>query len=105
MNEYVIKAQILAGGRGKGVFSNGYKGGVKLTKKLVSYSLKNITMVEIIETPLLIILVNCSNKLLIIFFSAAEIADIAEQMLGHRLTTKQTGKDGVLVSKVSFFAF
>merc|ERR1712142_1019453 len=30
--EYVIKAQILAGGRGKGTFSNGFKGGVHLTK-------------------------------------------------------------------------
>ena len=29
--EYVIKAQILAGGRGKGIFSNGFQGGVKLT--------------------------------------------------------------------------
>lgn len=26
--QYVVKAQILAGGRGKGVFSNGFKGGV-----------------------------------------------------------------------------
>lgn len=33
VDEYVIKAQILAGGRGKGVFSNGFKGGVHLTKK------------------------------------------------------------------------
>ena len=31
--EYVVKAQILAGGRGKGVFSNGFKGGVHLTKE------------------------------------------------------------------------
>lgn len=32
-NEYVIKAQVLAGGRGKGYFKNsGLKGGVKLTK-------------------------------------------------------------------------
>jgi succinyl-CoA synthetase beta subunit len=31
--ELVIKAQILAGGRGKGTFSSGFKGGVKLTKK------------------------------------------------------------------------
>lgn len=31
-NELVIKAQILAGGRGKGIFSSGLKGGVKLTK-------------------------------------------------------------------------
>lgn len=29
--EYVIKAQIHAGGRGKGTFDNGYKGGVHLT--------------------------------------------------------------------------
>lgn len=30
--ELVVKAQILAGGRGKGTFSSGFKGGVKLTK-------------------------------------------------------------------------
>ena len=29
--EIVVKAQVLAGGRGKGVFSNGFKGGVHLT--------------------------------------------------------------------------
>ncbi|XP_022901150.1 succinate--CoA ligase [GDP-forming] subunit beta, mitochondrial [Onthophagus taurus] len=29
--EYVVKAQILAGGRGKGHFDNGFKGGVQLT--------------------------------------------------------------------------
>ena len=27
-NDYVVKAQILAGGRGKGSFTNGFKGGV-----------------------------------------------------------------------------
>ncbi|XP_042909162.2 succinate--CoA ligase [GDP-forming] subunit beta, mitochondrial [Parasteatoda tepidariorum] len=32
VNEFVIKAQILAGGRGKGEFSSGLKGGVQLTK-------------------------------------------------------------------------
>ncbi|KAM7346566.1 succinyl-coenzyme A synthetase beta subunit, GDP-forming [Cochliomyia hominivorax] len=31
--EYVVKAQILAGGRGKGVFDNGFKGGVHITNK------------------------------------------------------------------------
>ncbi|KAL1492768.1 hypothetical protein ABEB36_010968 [Hypothenemus hampei] len=31
--EYVIKAQILAGGRGKGHFNNGFKGGVHITQK------------------------------------------------------------------------
>jgi len=30
--EYVIKAQVLAGGRGKGTFDSGFKGGVHLTK-------------------------------------------------------------------------
>ena len=35
VDEYVIKAQILAGGRGKGTFSNGFKGGVHLTKEYV----------------------------------------------------------------------
>lgn len=32
VKEFVIKAQVLAGGRGKGVFSTGFKGGVHLTK-------------------------------------------------------------------------
>jgi len=31
-DEYVIKAQVLAGGRGKGTFDSGFKGGVHLTK-------------------------------------------------------------------------
>ncbi len=30
-NDLVIKAQILAGGRGKGTFDTGVKGGVKMT--------------------------------------------------------------------------
>lgn len=32
-DEFVIKAQVFAGGRGKGKFSSGLKGGVQLTKK------------------------------------------------------------------------
>jgi len=31
--EVVIKAQILAGGRGKGEFTSGLKGGVQVTKR------------------------------------------------------------------------
>lgn len=31
--EYVVKAQILAGGRGKGHFDSGFKGGVHITKR------------------------------------------------------------------------
>lgn len=64
VKEYVIKAQILAGGRGKGHFSNGYKGGVKITEK------------------------------------RDEIKGIVNNMLGHKLITKQTPKDGILVKKI-----
>ena len=33
VKEVVLKAQILAGGRGKGVFSSGLQGGVKVTQE------------------------------------------------------------------------
>ncbi|PKI82643.1 hypothetical protein MVES1_003923 [Malassezia vespertilionis] len=54
----VIKAQVLAGGRGKGHFDNGLKGGVHLVK-----------------TP-------------------EEVRDLAKQMIGAKLITKQTGAAG-----------
>ncbi|XP_023946340.2 succinate--CoA ligase [GDP-forming] subunit beta, mitochondrial [Bicyclus anynana] len=63
-NEYVVKAQILAGGRGKGHFDNGFKGGVHLTK------------------------------------NPNEILSLAKNMIGHKLITKQTPKEGILVDKV-----
>ncbi|XP_070559777.1 LOW QUALITY PROTEIN: succinate--CoA ligase [GDP-forming] subunit beta, mitochondrial-like [Ptychodera flava] len=63
-NELVIKAQILAGGRGKGKFSSGLQGGVHLTT------------------------------------NPDDVGPIVEQMIGYKLVTKQTGKDGVLVNKV-----
>ncbi|XP_072936159.1 succinate--CoA ligase [GDP-forming] subunit beta, mitochondrial [Epargyreus clarus] len=63
-NEYVVKAQILAGGRGKGHFDNGFKGGVHLTK------------------------------------DPKEILSLAKNMIGHKLITKQTPQDGILVDKV-----
>ncbi|XP_059049211.1 succinate--CoA ligase [GDP-forming] subunit beta, mitochondrial [Achroia grisella] len=62
--EYVIKAQILAGGRGKGHFDNGFKGGVHLTK------------------------------------NPDDILKLAKNMIGRKLITKQTPKDGILVDKV-----
>ncbi|KAJ8734705.1 hypothetical protein PYW08_013955 [Mythimna loreyi] len=63
-DEYVVKAQILAGGRGKGHFDNGFKGGVHLTK------------------------------------NRDEVLKLAKCMIGHKLITKQTPKDGILVEKV-----
>ena len=53
--DLIIKAQVLAGGRGKGFFTSGLKGGVKAA------------------------------------YSPAEIKDIASQMIGETLITKQTG--------------
>jgi succinyl-CoA synthetase beta subunit len=60
----VVKAQVHAGGRGKGTFKNGFKGGVHLVE------------------------------------SAESARDVATQMLGEVLVTKQTGDDGRLVRKV-----
>jgi succinyl-CoA synthetase beta subunit len=62
--EYVIKAQVLAGGRGKGHFDNGFKGGVHLTQ------------------------------------DPAKVPELVTKMIGHRLITKQTPKEGIPVSKV-----
>uniref|UniRef100_A0A5F9C947 Succinate--CoA ligase [GDP-forming] subunit beta, mitochondrial n=1 Tax=Oryctolagus cuniculus TaxID=9986 RepID=A0A5F9C947_RABIT len=62
--EIVLKAQILAGGRGKGVFNSGLKGGVHLTK------------------------------------DPKVVGQLAKQMIGYNLATKQTPKEGVKVNKV-----
>ncbi|XP_014480166.1 PREDICTED: succinyl-CoA ligase [GDP-forming] subunit beta, mitochondrial isoform X1 [Dinoponera quadriceps] len=62
--EYVIKAQVLAGGRGKGWFDNGFKGGVHLTR------------------------------------DRNAVSNYVKNMLGHRLITKQTSKEGIPVQKI-----
>ncbi|GAB5362632.1 hypothetical protein AAMO2058_000814000 [Amorphochlora amoebiformis] len=64
VKDYVVKAQVLAGGRGKGHFLNGFKGGVHLCS--------DVSMVE----------------------------DMATQMLGQRLVTKQTGPQGKPCNRV-----
>jgi len=62
--ELVVKSQIHAGGRGKGTFLSGFKGGVKVVD------------------------------------SVDKAVEMATQMLGQVLVTKQTGAEGRLVSKV-----
>jgi len=57
-NPLVVKAQVLAGGRGKGCFNNGFRGGVHIVH------------------------------------SAEEAQQCADQMIGSRLVTKQTGDRG-----------
>ncbi|MCJ1359853.1 MAG: Succinate--CoA ligase [ADP-forming] subunit beta, mitochondrial [Icmadophila ericetorum] len=63
-DDMVIKAQVLAGGRGKGTFDNGLKGGVR------------------------------------VIYSPTEAKMFAEQMIGHKLMTKQTGAAGRLCNAV-----
>ncbi|KAI9828197.1 MAG: Succinate--CoA ligase [ADP-forming] subunit beta, mitochondrial [Phylliscum demangeonii] len=62
--DLVLKAQVLAGGRGKGTFDNGLKGGVRVV------------------------------------YSPTEAKMFTEQMIGHKLITKQTGAGGRLCSSV-----
>jgi succinyl-CoA synthetase beta subunit len=62
--DLVIKAQVLAGGRGKGTFENGFKGGVRVV------------------------------------YSPREASVLADQMLGHKLVTKQTGAAGRICNAV-----
>jgi succinyl-CoA synthetase beta subunit len=63
-DDMVIKAQVLAGGRGKGTFDNGLKGGVR------------------------------------VIYSPTEAKMFADQMIGHKLITKQTGAQGRLCNAV-----
>ncbi|XP_062978821.1 succinate--CoA ligase [ADP-forming] subunit beta, mitochondrial-like [Elgaria multicarinata webbii] len=62
--DLVVKAQVLAGGRGKGTFEGGLKGGVKIVS------------------------------------SPEEARDMASQMIGKRLFTKQTGEKGQICNQV-----
>lgn len=62
--DMVIKAQVLAGGRGKGTFDNGLKGGVR------------------------------------VIYSPTEAGMFSDQMIGHKLITKQTGSGGRLCNAV-----
>ncbi len=78
--ELVIKAQVLAGGRGKGTFDSGLKGGVRLTKEYDKWFL--------------------IFHWWTLFFSPVECGNLVKQMVKHRLVTKQTPPEGVEVQKV-----
>lgn len=77
----MIKAQVLAGGRGKGYFDNGLQGGVQLAGRYVHITHTH----ELFRTH---------------FLSAEEIESFASQMLGSKLITKQTGSKGRKCDKV-----
>ena len=60
----MVKAQVLAGGRGKGHFDNGFQGGVHLVG------------------------------------SPEEAREVASNMMGSKLITKQTGEEGRICNKL-----
>ena len=49
VKEVVVKAQILAGGRGKGVFSSGLEGGVKVTQEYVNACCETTNLLDYIH--------------------------------------------------------
>ena len=78
----VIKAQVLAGGRGKGTFDNGLKGGVRVIYSYntfyPAYAIKQLTTTS----------------------RPTEAKMFAGQMIGHKLVTKQTGERGRICNSV-----
>ncbi len=51
----VLKAQITAGGRGKGIFSSGLQGGVKVTKEYVLDNIFSLFSFSILAWTLLVV--------------------------------------------------
>ena len=49
VKEVVVKAQILAGGRGKGVFSSGLEGGVKVTQEYVNACCETTNLLDYVH--------------------------------------------------------
>ncbi|KAI9802899.1 MAG: Succinate--CoA ligase [ADP-forming] subunit beta, mitochondrial [Sarcosagium campestre] len=82
-DDMVIKAQVLAGGRGKGTFDNGLKGGVRViySYEPLPYDTSQSTRLTIKHRP-------------------TEAKMFADQMIGHKLITKQTGAGGRLCNAV-----
>jgi succinyl-CoA synthetase beta subunit len=80
----VIKAQVLAGGRGKGTFDNGLKGGVRVIYSYVPPPARE----------------DDSYPYLLFFHRPTEAKMFASQMIGHKLITKQTGARGRLCNSV-----
>ena len=80
----VLKAQVLAGGRGKGQFDNGFYGGVHFTERSTPFS-SGYALTQ----PILLVSPNQARQ-------------ISEKMIGSHLITKQTGAAGRICNAVSF---
>jgi succinyl-CoA synthetase beta subunit len=88
-NDFVVKAQVLTGGRGKGKFKSGLQGGVQLVLSYVSSSL--LFHSSLFVSPLFFTFIRSRP---------AEVKDVASKMIGHILVTKQTGSKGMICNEV-----
>jgi succinyl-CoA synthetase beta subunit len=87
----VVKAQVLAGGRGKGTFTNGLKGGVR---PVFSY-LPSLSILPRFKPQLSYFSLSAiSPSLLTLPGRPSEAKLFASQMIGQKLVTKQTGAAG-----------
>ncbi|KAJ5936919.1 Succinate--CoA ligase subunit beta [Penicillium verhagenii] len=92
----ILKAQVLAGGRGKGKCSSDGKGGVRMvnTQVLPTQHLRQKETHSTPRTP------NLTSNLQP---RPSEAFDSASKMLGYYLTTKQTPPEGLLVKKLYIY--
>ena len=92
--DVVIKAQVLAGGRGKGHFDNGLKGGVRIVYSYVdlphNHGVSLRALYHLRSVPMLTVLPR----------RPTEAKMFANQMIGHKLITKQTGEKGRICNSV-----
>ena len=75
----MLKSQILAGGRGRGTFDSDRKGGIRIARRCVKPGAESIYYRILIDSR------------------PDDAVNAAKNMLGHRLSTKQTNADGVRV--------
>ncbi|KAF7339939.1 Succinate--CoA ligase [ADP-forming] subunit beta, mitochondrial [Mycena venus] len=76
----VIKAQVLAGGRGKGKFDSGFQGGVHMVSR---YAPTRLNIIRAERPP-----------------SPEQAQEYASKMIGSKLITKQTGAGGRICNAV-----
>ena len=94
-NEYVIKAQVLAGGRGKGYFKNsGFKGGVKLTKNKTEIE----SIVKAMLDDYLITAQTTKDGILVKKVMIAEAIDIKKELYLAILLDRASGGPIVVAS-------
>ncbi|KAL6079430.1 Succinate--CoA ligase [ADP-forming] subunit beta, variant 2 [Balamuthia mandrillaris] len=116
--DVIVKAQVLAGGRGLGFFDSGLKGGVHICSTYVAFFCLVLALVCMFSSSFSSILhsfslfvFSCSLPLCFLFAPGVrfsfltlqrpeEAQEIAGKMIGHKIFTKQTGPEGKICPKV-----